>query len=146
MATARRNFNEADDAPAAPAKPQRPSTACAANGCPMPGAISQGRDGICSWHQGRDPHDWPRVTRALNDWHLLVREINLFRTLAAVGMNGTRMAEEYPKAVARLQDAYGMDNHFADVVPLPDERYEKWILRLSMLLNEAVRRNLEGRA
>ena len=68
---ARANDNEAQ---------QRPRYRCAAFDCPMTGSIFLGSgDGVCAWHYGSESHDWPRITRVLDDWRCVTQQINAVR-------------------------------------------------------------------
>jgi len=34
---------------------------------------------VCAWHYGCESHDWPRITRVLDDWRCVTQQINAVR-------------------------------------------------------------------
>lgn len=149
MATTRKTFDENDDASIADAIPHRstrPSYGCMAHDCPMAGAIFTGGDGgICAYHHGTHGTDWPRITRALQDWHCLTAEINDCRRAhrnPLTAMDGKVLDHLFAKAWQRLQPLVGEDwgaelrpskypNGFA-------ESYRDWGVRLERFLAKRV--------
>lgn len=86
---------------------------CFAVGCPMPGTIWPGitsggtgdERGTCSWHYGVQPHDIPRVTRALRDWGCVSFEVNEARRVLTgeLAMNPKAIDDAYLAAWERLK-------------------------------------------
>src|SRR5882672_6178119 len=92
----------------APQQQPRPAFRCVAHDCPMPGAIftSGARDGICTWHYGATPRDFPRITQLLHDWACVTDEIlNARRELCGQATCMDAAREPVERAWERLRPA-----------------------------------------
>lgn len=86
---------------------------CAAHNCPMVGSIfesgSQGA-GICAYHFGANPTDWPRISQALHDWACVtdeIRECRRAHTDAATALNPGELQRLFAQAQARVEPLVG---------------------------------------
>ena len=123
------------EAPSLPENPYR----CCAHGCPMPAALTGDGPAICSWHYGASYTDWGKITRVMDDWSVLTREINVGRRILAdsvVGCNAAAVHDAYGHAVNRLQPYF---TEWPEIAPAANfggqfDDYRSWVLRLSRFL------------
>jgi len=124
---------------------------CLVNGCPMCGAIFSGSGGgICAYHYGTNPEDWPRITHTLTDWQCVTDEINGARqalTNSRTASSPSALDALFAAAWRRLEP---LALHWAaDLKPQPGrggrmDTYSTWALRLECFIGARVVESIRG--
>lgn len=133
-----------DEEDAAPDEaPSRTRYPCAANGCPMPGAIfpASGSRGMCGYHYATNSSDWPRITQALTDWRCVSAEVNEARRVLTdqdLCTDVKAQNDAFRTAWERLQPAMAMGGWNDALKPAPRESYSGWCRRLEEFMGARV--------
>lgn len=144
----RQSFDETRDVTAiAMLKPKRVSYRCAADGCPMPGAIfPEGTSnettakGVCMWHYGELPDKWPKITERMNDWRPMTDAINGARrclTDPKTCTNAKAQNLHMQRAAEILRHDLAWYWH-PSFKPHEREDYGHWAQRLTRLFTDAI--------
>lgn len=105
---------------------------CAANDCPMVGAISMSgsNDWFCCYHHGAESRQWPRITRVLADWHCVATEANRARcAMLRVSIPVKALTEAWRRLEPQVRGAWA-----EELAPEPGESYRDWGRRLEWFL------------
>ena len=87
--------------PAQAQEPERDASLCYANGCPLRGTIDRGNAGrfLCVCHDGKEAHEWPRITEKAHEFRWLAEFIfdvqRLATTTARPAMNWDEFAARF---------------------------------------------------
>lgn len=140
--TEARTYRGGRVAPADDEAPKQLRFACNAHQCPMPGTIfpASGSNGVCAWHYGGLPSDWPRITQVLRDWQCMVDEIDECRRIhsGASGFDPKVLSDTYAAAIARLRP-FVQGGGWGDAFePKHGEQYRDWGRRLEAFLGGEV--------
>lgn len=104
---------------------------CAANSCPMFGALARSgsADFFCCYHHGAEARDWPRITQVLIDWDCVAVEANRARCAM---LQVTTPPKALDEAWARLRQLI-QGGWTKDLEPR-GESYRDWGRRLEKFL------------
>lgn len=128
---------------------QRISYKCFAYDCPMPAAIFYGNDnGVCGWHANEQPSLLPVITKAINDWGVLTKEILRLRRLLvdpATCANVPEHNKAMRHSAAVIRDfTHGVEDLEERTRPKEGELIGQWLQRLENFLTARVKEAITG--
>lgn len=73
------------------------SNRCCAHGCPLLGSVIEGNEAYCTYHAGRHPTKWQRITEAIHSDLTLIKVGVKLKTLSPVDFfKHTNYLEQLP--------------------------------------------------
>ena len=116
----------------------RGANLCAADGCPLLGAITGSTQGdhrwLCHLHHGQPPSRWPRISACLDEQHWLAGNM--------VALRRARWSEDFRQSVYAARRAFAEQGR-TDLHNTRGESFDGWMRRLDAALTAAVLARLD---